>query len=68
MEKKVPVLKVVRFFTIVTLYKFNWKKEVGSDISLKVNKNGVDIRFVAQGKSPNKVGEIIENNKIILKT
>jgi hypothetical protein len=41
------VLKIVEFSTIVTLDEPNGKKEVGSYISLEVNKDGVDIRFVA---------------------
>ena len=67
LEKKVPIWKVIKLFAIVTLNKFYGKEKVGSDISLEVKKNGVDIRFVAQGKGPNKVGKIIENNKVILK-
>jgi hypothetical protein len=36
LEKEVPVLKVVKFFAIVTLNEFNWKKEMCGDIFLKV--------------------------------
>ena len=35
-KEEVPVFKVVEFFTIVTLNEFNWKKEVGGDMFLKV--------------------------------
>ena len=62
-----PVLKIIEFSTVVTLNKSNGKKEVGSYISLEVKKNSVYIRFVTQGKGPNKVGKIIEDNKIIFK-
>ena len=47
LEKEVSIFKVVKFFAIVTLNKFDWEEEVGSDVSLKVNKSGVNIRFVA---------------------
>ena len=47
LEKKVSILKVIKLFAIVTLNKFDWEEEVGSDVSLKVNKSGVNIRFVA---------------------
>ena len=46
LEKKVSIFKVVKLFAIVTLNKFDWEEEVGSDVFLKVNKGGVDIRFV----------------------
>ena len=68
MEKEVPVLKVVKFFAIVTLNKFDWKKEVCGDIFLKVKESGVDIGFVAQRKGPYKMSKIIKNNKVVLKT
>ena len=68
LEKEVPILKVVKLFAIVTLYKFDGEEEVGSDVFLKVKENGVNIRFVAQGKGPNKVGEIVKNNEIVLKS
>ena len=47
LDKKVSILKVVKLFAIFTLNKFDWEEEVGSDVSLKVNKSGVNIRFVA---------------------
>jgi hypothetical protein len=46
LKKEVTILKVVKFFAIITLNKFNGKKEVGGYISLDVNKNGVNVGFV----------------------
>ena len=46
LKKEVSVLKVIKFFAVVTLDKFNGKKEVGGYISLDVNKNGVSVGFV----------------------
>jgi hypothetical protein len=45
--KKVAILKFVEFSTIVALDEPNGTKEEGSYISLEINKDGVDIRFVA---------------------
>ena len=67
LEKEISGLKIIEFSTVVTLNKSNGKKEVGSYISLEVKKNSVYIRFVTQGKGPNKVGKIIKDNKIIFK-
>jgi hypothetical protein len=36
LKKEVSVLKVIKFFAVVTLDKFNGKKEVCGDIFLKV--------------------------------
>ena len=59
LEEEIAVLKVIKFFTVVTLDESNWEKEVGGYITLKIKKNCVDVGFVAERKSPSKVGEII---------
>ena len=59
LKEKIPICKIVKFTTIITLNKFNWEKEMSGDISLKAKKKVVNIRFIAKRKSPNKMSEII---------
>ena len=46
-EEKVSICKIIKFFTIITLYKMNRKKEMSSYITLKVGKNSMCIRFIS---------------------
>ena len=59
LEKKISVLEVSKLASIVTLDRTNRQNEVRGDISLKNYKDCVSIRFVLEGKSPNKMSEII---------
>ena len=68
LEEKIPIRKIIKFTSIITLNKFNWKKEMSGDISLKAKKKVVNFGFVANGKSPNKMSEIVYYDKIVLKT
>jgi hypothetical protein len=60
MEKEIAIFKIVEFSSIVILYKANGKDKMGTYISLEIQKNSMNIRFVAEGKSPDEVSVIIE--------
>ena len=47
LEKEIAIFEVVKLTAIVTLYKSNGEKKMNGDISLKVEKNSVDVGFIA---------------------
>jgi hypothetical protein len=59
LKEKVSIFKVVEFSSIVTLNKSYGKKEVNGNVSLKVEKYRVNIRFVLQWKNSSKMCKII---------
>jgi hypothetical protein len=68
LKEKGAIGKIVKFSTVITLYESYRKKKVSVNITLKVNKNCVHIRFVSEREGPCKVCKIIQNNKIIFET
>ena len=68
MDKEIAVFEIVKLTAIVTLDEPYGKKEVNKNIALEINKNIVNIRFVAQREGLNIRSVIIKNHKIILKT
>lgn len=56
---------VVELFAIVCLQASNRSAELSANESMKTNECGEHLRFLTQGKGPNKVGVIIKNGKII---
>jgi hypothetical protein len=68
LEEKGAIGKIVKFSTVITLYESDRKKEVSVNITLKVNKNCVHIRFVSERKGPCKMCKIIQDDKIIFET
>ena len=67
-KKKFVVASVVEFSSIVTLQKMNGKRKMSVDITLKINKQAMHVRFVANGKGPYVVRIIIHEYKIIFET
>lgn len=59
LKKKITVASVVELAAIVTLQEANRKKEVRGHITLKINKQAVNIRFCSKGKGPYEMGVII---------
>lgn len=58
-KKEGVIFNIIKFTTIITLYEANREKEVHRNISLKIEKEGVNVGFVAERKGPDKVCEII---------
>ena len=55
LEKEIVIFEVVKLTAIVTLYKSNGEKKMDGDISLKIEKNSVDVGLIAERKGPNKM-------------
>ena len=55
LKEEITVFKVVKFTAIVALDETNRKKEVNGNVSLEIEKKGVDIGFISQRKGPYKV-------------
>ena len=58
-KKEGMIFNIIKFTTIITLYEANREKEVHGDVSLKIEKENVNVRFVAERKDPRKVCKII---------
>jgi hypothetical protein len=56
---------VVKFFPVVSLESMYWATKLGGNVGIKSGESGSDVRLFAERKSPNKMGVIIKNNKII---
>jgi hypothetical protein len=64
-EEKVAVGYVVKFFSVVTLYKSNGQTKVSLDILTKIKKYVVHFGFSTERKRPNIMRLTIQDNKII---
>ena len=59
---------VVKFFVVVGLKADHWVLKLREDESVKSDKRGENIGFVAQWKRPSKVREIIQQHKVVFVT
>ena len=58
-KKEGTIFNIIKFTIIITLYETNREEEVHRDVSLKIEKENVNIGFVAERKGPDKVCKII---------
>ena len=58
-KKEGAIFNIIEFTTIITLDEANREKEVYRDVSLKIEKEGVNVGFVAERKSSDNVCKII---------
>ena len=58
-KKECTIFNIIKFTTIITLYEANREKEVHGDVSLKIEKESMNVGFVAERKGPDKVCKII---------
>jgi hypothetical protein len=64
-EEKGVVGYVVKFFSVVTLYKSNEQTKVSLDVFTKIKKYVVHFGFSTERKCPNIMRVIIQDKKII---
>lgn len=63
--KELPVVGIVKFTAIIALQVFERSSEVSVNVSMKMCKDRVNIRFDTQGKSPYVMSVIIYEHKVI---
>jgi len=64
-EKERAGCRIVKFAAIVALDALDGGAELSVNICEKIGKSGERLGFFTEGKSPNVMGTIIQNNKII---
>lgn len=67
-SKKSAVGGVVELFAIVTLDCANGAVEMSANEGVEVRESGMNVRFKTQRKAPHEVGEIVNNNQVVLAT
>lgn len=65
-EKEVSILGTIRLTSIVALESPNGPTKMHANVSMKVTKNNMHLRFEFEGKSPSIARKIINNQEIVL--